>query len=139
MNNHIIKYWCCSDRPLLYIVRVSYDYNQNIMFISSLQMQQQRFQILQNFLGKIKTWLGERWRVASRLIKYATIISVPTVARSPFPSLRDAAKRSLFGLTDEESAARERWIFREEIGAPWCCDSVTLYLVKYARIISVHF
>lgn len=37
--------------------------------------------------------------VASRLIKYATIISVSTEARSPFPSLRDAAKRSLFGST----------------------------------------
>lgn len=58
-------------------------------------------------------------RCLSRLIKYATIISVSTVARSPFPSLRDAAKRSLFGLIDEESAARERRIFREEIGAPW--------------------
>lgn len=109
------------------------------MFISSLRVQQRRFWMLQNFLGKIKTWPGKWWRVASRLIKYATIISVPTVARSPSPSLRDAAKRSLFGPTDEESAVRERWIFREEIGAPWWCDSVTLYFVKYARIISVHF
>lgn len=77
------------------------------MFISSLRVQQRRFQMLQNFLGKIKTWPGERWRVASRLIKYATIISVPTVARSLFPSLRDAAKRSLFGLTDERRVRRE--------------------------------
>lgn len=44
---------------------------------------------------------------ASRLIKYATIISVPTEARSPFPSLRDAAKRSLFGCTTREEQSCE--------------------------------
>lgn len=47
----------------------------------------------------------ERWRVATRLIKYATIISVSTAARSLSPSLRDAAKRSLFGSTDGKESA----------------------------------
>lgn len=50
---------------ILYISRISYDYNQSIMFISSSRVQQWSFRMLQNFVEKIKTWPGQRWRVAS--------------------------------------------------------------------------
>jgi len=83
---------------------ISIVFYQNAMFISSM-IATTALPNVAEFSRKDQDMVGEMMRVASRLIKYATIISVSTAARSSSSSLRDAVKRSLFGSTDGEESA----------------------------------
>lgn len=84
---------------------------------------------------------GERKRdpvdpVTFRLIKYATIISVRSRARSGSSRclFRDASKRALFRKVG--TVRRENGEFSARKLVPGRRDPVTLRLIKYATIIS---
>lgn len=113
------------------------DYNQNTIFISFSRLRcDGTFECCTIFPGKSRHGRGgqeERWRIVSRLIKYATIISVASGRHVVFPrrfvTLRNGPY--LVPSDDEESAVRKRWIFA--LGN-WCAVVARPRVILYTSL-----